>query len=615
MLPKLRRANQKIRRELVKFGGLNLRENAPEGSLISCQNLSSSLWPSLTPRHADSVLETRNSPSAIFDWGGKLCLVDGTDFVYDGTRVGSVTVGKKQFAVINTKLCIFPDKVYFDLDNQAFGSLESKVSCIANTAIFTENTVKLTPNPKMNPIWGRWGRSYDQAFVQAKTYATANWSGTAWTTTNETETSINKSLIGRYMIPGVDAFGNYEVPMNLGSVSMVENAKGVYGIITDTTYEDTGTMEIFGVDLQLYDGANNNQKLTALFAVGDAVEISGCVTQTANNKSLQIQAVTDDTLTFSKSSLTACNETAAIQIARTLPALDYVCESENRLWGVSNTDQTIYASALGDPKNFFVYAGTSTDSYAAPVGSDGVFTGICPYASTVLAWKEDCLHKVLGAYPSEYQVHTYQYPGVQAGSGNSLLIAGEVLYYKGRSGVYAYSGGSPLLISYALGDSPLFDATAGSDGQRYYISMRNAKTIWNTYCYDTIHRIWLTEDPVQVKQFTSMQGILYRLVGNQILKSDGFLAPGTWQAEFTAFRENTLQHKRYLRLLLRLEIAQAARVMVEVSADGEKYQTVWVGTSGGVATIPLLPNRCDGYCIRISGKGKCIFRSFAREFL
>ena len=54
-----------------------------------------------------------------------------------------------------------------------------------------------------------------------------------------------------------------------------------------------------------------------------------------------------------------------------MPDLDFICESENRLWGCSNETRTIYASALGDPTNFFSYQGLSTDSYAVAVGSEG----------------------------------------------------------------------------------------------------------------------------------------------------------------------------------------------------------------------------------------------------
>ena len=75
-------------------------------------------------------------------------------------------------------------------------------------------------------------------------------------------------------------------------------------------------------------------------------------------------------LTVAKNTFTAKEETGELCIERKIPELDYICESENRLWGVSNAKQTIYASAMGDPTNFFTYEGLATDSYALAVGSE-----------------------------------------------------------------------------------------------------------------------------------------------------------------------------------------------------------------------------------------------------
>ena len=60
-------------------------------------------------------------------------------------------------------------------------------------------------------------------------------------------------------------------------------------------------------------------------------------------------------------------------------------ECGNRLWGCKyglvdgETVNEIYASKLGDFKNWNCFAGLSTDSYAAARGSDGPFTGAADY--------------------------------------------------------------------------------------------------------------------------------------------------------------------------------------------------------------------------------------------
>jgi len=64
-----------------------------------------------------------------------------------------------------------------------------------------------------------------------------------------------------------------------------------------------------------------------------------------------------------------------------IPDMDYVVESNNRLWGCKyglidgQVVNEIYASKLGDFRNWRCFMGLSTDSYAAGVGTDGPFTG------------------------------------------------------------------------------------------------------------------------------------------------------------------------------------------------------------------------------------------------
>lgn len=193
--------------------------------------------------------------------------------------------------------------------------------------------------------------------------------------------------------------------------------------------------------------------LTTLFKAGDGVTLSGCVTQSANNKDFVIKAVTAKEITVADNTFTEATETStSIKIERKIPDLDFICESENRLWGCNSTTQTLYASALGDPTNFYVYEGLSTDSYTLAVGTDGKFTGCCKLSSSVLFWKETKLHKMLGGYPAEYSMYTYELEGLQDGCHKSQQVINDTLFYKGPHGVYAYSGGTPTLISENFGE-------------------------------------------------------------------------------------------------------------------------------------------------------------------
>ena len=65
---------------------------------------------------------------------------------------------------------------------------------------------------------------------------------------------------------------------------------------------------------------------------------------------------------------------------------------------------TVYASKLGDPFNWNVFDGLSTDSYAVDVGSAGDFTACCSYLGYPCMFKEEHIYKVYGDKPSNFQV-------------------------------------------------------------------------------------------------------------------------------------------------------------------------------------------------------------------
>ena len=109
-LPYMTAATGKNRKQIIAFAGLNYGQGAGDGELAESWGLSSARFPCLSQRDGRKTAGTYTSPTGLYA-RGKLCVVDGTDFLYDGKVVGHVTAGEKQFATINTKIVIFPDKV------------------------------------------------------------------------------------------------------------------------------------------------------------------------------------------------------------------------------------------------------------------------------------------------------------------------------------------------------------------------------------------------------------------------------------------------------------------------------------------------------------------------
>ncbi len=599
-LPYMKSGANRTKRQIIAFGGVNYSREAGEGELLESMGLSSEQFPCLSQRAGRKTKGAYLSPTGLYA-RGKLCVVDGTDFLYDGKVVGHVTAGEKQFATINTKIVIFPDKAYYDTANGEFGSLAAAYPAYAGDVTFTANSLTV---PEQSYI------DHPSQEAEAMTGVGADTAMTAYT-----GVSINKGT-GALTFSG----GSEKTPAGLKAGDIIQYGceKDEYLVVTASAKQSDGSYQITGTRHKAV--LHKYPTFDTVFSKGDAIEISGCTSRSANNGSHIIRAISGRTLTFDRDLFTQTGaEAGTVMLERKVPDLTCICECDNRIWGAEGT--TIWASALGDPKNFYVYDGLATDSYAAAVGTEGEFTGCIAYSSTVLFWKEDCVHKVLGSYPAQYEIYTYKVPGVQKGAEKSLAIINETLFYKGRSGVYAYTGGTPELLTECFGTKRFSDGVAGTDGERYYISMQTETGGWELYVLDTARGIWLREDNTHAADWAYLDGTLYYLdaaTGKVMMTGQDRSEEGriSWSATFCPFNETVHGKKGYSRLYLRVELEAGAWVKVEISADGGPYKQVYVGHDERARTlqIPILPTRCDSFKVRLTGKGECVIKSFIREF-
>ena len=397
-------------------------------------------------------------------------------------------------------------------------------------------------------------------------------------------------------------------------------------IFPDKVYYDVSTGVFAGME-ESYEAAAGTLTFTSAgivstgadfaFRAGDAVEITGCTTAPENNKTPVIRGVSGKTLTFYDNTFTECTEQGAVVIRRKVPDLDFICESNYRLWGTMGN--TIYGSKYADPLNFFVYDGLTSDSYYIDVGSDGDFTGCIPYSSHICFFKENTLHKLYGSKPSNFQIVTSNVYGVQAGCEKSLCIVNEQLLYKGVNGIYAYTGGVPELISEKFGTRRYSQAAAACDGERYYISMKHGEG-WSLYVYDVLRSMWLREDDTHAVDMAFSGGYVYFLGADGGLYKIDRAADRSgieWSATFCPFTETVKERKGYSRFHLRAELAAGAFLAVDIKTDQDrKWQQVYTTHNERARTmsVPVVPTRCDSVSIRLRGRGVCLVRAFVREF-
>ncbi|MBQ4436670.1 MAG: hypothetical protein IJK86_03840 [Lachnospiraceae bacterium] len=527
-LPKLPFTIQHRKEDTIQFFGLNLTQNTREGEFADMGGLSTSNYPVITQRPMRGQYTTYHDVQDVYVWDGHLYVIDN---IYDaplykpilkkdGVDIYDIalTSGTKQMAVINSKLVIFPDKVYYDMI-----------------------TGDIVP------------------FVEL------DWTATTW-----------------------------DIIISGSSETFSLKAEGIASKVK------AGDV----IDIQA-------QGLTARRAVVQGVSAG--------------QTPADDAIGLLKSAVTFDPPySGSLNIKGSFPDLDFICSSGNRIWGCNIEENTIYASALGDPTDFFRYSLGDIGPYAVTVGSEGPFTGICEYNGTVCAWKEKILHKILGKFPSEYYMDDSNIDGLQKGSERSLTVIDQTLYYKGINGVYAYTGGRPQSISYNLGNGIYTNAVGGTDGLKYYIGMTNPAGVSHLYAYDLKHGFWAIED-VGGESYTAMTNKDNQLhmvfqqdgIGKLRRVEQGVLESQQWFGEFVPTYENIFNRKGYLRLLIRMTMTAGSTVTVKVKEDDGAWKTVWQQTAANLVPVmvPVRLGRCDKYTLRLEGTGEVTIRAIGREYV
>ena len=568
---------QETSRQIIDtFGGYNHNLKISDGEFYDMKNMVSDYYPVLSPRRKRGIYATPGNPQGMIA-KDSLCYIDGTDFVMNEYRVdmGLSTEAKdcpKRLVSMGAYVIVLPDKKYINtLDLTDFGDIEASYEsnspvifqlCTIDGNEYTDVTISSSEpeNPENLDYW------IDTSSTphSLKQYSA---SSSIWVQIATTYIKISATGIGK-------AFNQYD-------------GVKISGIIDESLQDLNANMVVW--------------------AKGDDYIV--------------VVGVLDTTITQDVAD-------GIITIERKMPAMDFIIESENRLWGchygVANNGDVvneIYACKLGDFKNWNCFMGISTDSYAASCGTDGQFTGAITHLGYPLFFKENCLHKVYGNYPANYQIQTTACRGVQKGCSNSLAIVNEVLYYKSRNAVCAYDGSLPVEMSTSLGEISYSDAVACGHGNKYYISMKDTEGVYHLFVYDTSKGMWHKEDNTQADFFCSCRNELYYVDRNgKSIKTifgsgETESAPVEWVAETGVIGTNSPDKKYCSRLSVRmsLDIGSLVRFYVQYDSNGEwEHLFTMEGKNLRSFTVPVRPKRCDHFKIRIEGEGEAKIYSITK---
>ena len=600
-------------RQLLRaFGGINETYSCSEAELSAALNFSGRGFPALQTRALRKKVRDVEKVNGMYHLNGLLiCRGTGLEYAPDGQagRTAAVTLenvltdDRKALAGMGSKVLIWPDKLAFDTETGQLETLGAK---------WELGDRKMTVCP---------------CDTEGKMYEVAGAGDTEPESPEDGQLFLKGDPKNLYDYESVlekwSAKSGKWVQVLVNTVRMT--CPGIGSLL-----KEGDTVTLTGMPQAVCDAlaADLNGEIVVQALEGDDLVASLTPAQDSSRYYGSWTVTATGTSWRSLDGARTENEGLAVSITleRRVPDLDFVTEQGNRVWGCSKKENTIYACRLGDPTNWYSYRGIAADSYAVSVGSDGTFTGAASCMGYVLFFKENCIHKLYGSKPSDYQLSSVRCRGVAANAAHSLCVLNETLYYLSPDGVMAWDGSLPTKVSGALDAAKLANvqsAVGGALDGRYYlhISRESARLL----VYDTEKGLWSEEDVCSC-DMTSTGGQLYLWDGQALWAADPTREPD-WQSTDGVETDIPFElvtgdvgldgtEQRYLsRLTLRLDAERTSTVEVAVSYDGGAWETVATLAAQGRRRsydLPFVPRRCGSLRLRLRGKGQITLRSLVR---
>ena len=569
------------------FGGYNHQLSCKDGQFYDMQNMTSQYYPILSPREKRGYVKQMTAPQGILDkedllWvdNGKL-YKNGEEVLLKGVTLNSE---EKIMAKMGAYVIILPDKVWWNENSGECGYME-KTSTIASG---TEVKFTLCDSNGAAVTWHDEAY-YDKSEPKNGDYMMSTVNGKSVLKVYSASTSLWGAVATTYLQISAKGIGK---GFDLGD--------GVKITIDNSSAKWTYASNIFVND-------EGNGMLSTNTYISDKAD-----------DYITIIGLLDANKTFTNMKVT---------VERKVPDMAFITECNNRLWGCSEDGHEIYCCKLGDVKNWNCFMGISTDSWAVTIGSDGKFTGAITYLGYPMFFKEDCFIKIAISSTGGHQTKETRCRGVQRGSGKSLAILNETLYYKSTTGICSYAGSLPTGISDSLGEVRYESAVGGTINNKYYVSMKDKSGKSHLFVYDQKTGIWSKEDNTDVLFFCRHEDELYFIdAKDKYMKSVRGTLPYEvgekhtedkfpWFVESGNIGYSMVDNKYVSRINVRvsLDFGTNADFYIQYDSSGiweHKFNMSGKGTRS--FTVPVIPKRCDHFKYKLVGKGGCKIYSITK---
>lgn len=558
------------RRTVDVFRGLNRNERIGEGEFCDMQNLTSDYYPVLSPSGKRGLVTFLHE--TVYITGGYYVPDNGVYFscneqadqgeadrgsLYFLDRGGSIhrlssdlSIGEKSFALMGRRLVVAPDMIAVDVDRR--------------TGVEYLNDIRTAESGTVNAyLCNRDGTPYQNVTVAA------------------------------------------DAPTNVGNMALwLDTSKYPRTLMqyTALTAEWTAIPTVY---------VKLNIPMNHQFNMGDGIKIEGLVDEaTSLNGSHIVQNCTDGGIVIIGTLDEKFNQdctTNPVTISRTVPKMEYIVEAGNRLWGCNSEYNEIYGSKLGDYKNWNVFAGISTDSWVASVGTPGNFTGAINHGGYPVFYKQDSKHKIWPSSNGAHQLSSTPCNGVMSGCAHSLAVYGNNVLYLSVNGVCLDDGSGPVVISQKLEPGHYQNGRGTVHRDKYYLCINSDSSL---FVYDLRKQLWHREESASSGFIISDGSSLFAAEGDVIWDMTG--SRGTlegkvrWSATTGDLMLSAPDHQYISRLTLRLSLEPESRLDIYARYDHEdrwvKLGTAY-GRKPGSFTLPVRPRRCDHLQLKLEGQG------------